>query len=132
MDPASASSPSASGPGDPRVYMAAERTFLAWIRTAIALMAFGFVIARFGMFLRGIVAPGAAAGQGPGISLIAGVALIAVGILLCLVSAIRHRRYVRGIDEGRFREAFGVTVAFSVAGLLGVAGLGMVVLLNML
>ena len=39
---------------DPRVYFAAERTFLAWIRTGLALMGFGFVVARFGIFLREI------------------------------------------------------------------------------
>ena len=33
---------------DSRIYMAAERTFLAWIRTGVALMGFGFVVARFG------------------------------------------------------------------------------------
>jgi len=38
--------------GDPRVYFAAERTLLAWIRTGIGVMAFGFVVARFGLFLR--------------------------------------------------------------------------------
>ncbi len=37
---------------DPRVYFAAERTLLAWIRTGITIMAFGFVVARFGLFLR--------------------------------------------------------------------------------
>jgi uncharacterized membrane protein YidH (DUF202 family) len=37
---------------DPRVYFAAERTLLAWVRTGIAIMAFGFVVARFGLFLR--------------------------------------------------------------------------------
>ncbi|MDQ3427232.1 MAG: DUF202 domain-containing protein, partial [Gemmatimonadota bacterium] len=37
---------------DPRVYFAAERTMLAWLRTGIAIMAFGFVVARFGVFLR--------------------------------------------------------------------------------
>jgi putative membrane protein len=40
---------------DPRVDMAAERTFLAWIRTGLALMGFGFVVARFGLFLREFV-----------------------------------------------------------------------------
>ena len=40
-----------SGPSD---YLAAERTFLAWIRTGLALMGFGFVVARFGLFLRAL------------------------------------------------------------------------------
>ena len=39
---------------DPRVYFAAERTVLAWLRRGLALMGFGFVVARFGLFLREI------------------------------------------------------------------------------
>ena len=47
--------------GDPRVYFAAERTLLAWVRTGLALMGFGFVVARFGLFLRELAAvPGGA------------------------------------------------------------------------
>lgn len=37
---------------DPHVYFAAERTFVAWLRTGLALMGFGFVVARFGLLLR--------------------------------------------------------------------------------
>ena len=37
---------------DPRIYLAAERTFLAWIRTGLGLMGVGFAVARFGLFLR--------------------------------------------------------------------------------
>ena len=37
---------------DLRDSLAAERTFLAWIRTGLALMGFGFVVARFGLFLQ--------------------------------------------------------------------------------
>jgi uncharacterized membrane protein YidH (DUF202 family) len=44
----------AEGAEDPRVRFAAERTLLAWIRTGLALMGFGFVVARFGLFLREI------------------------------------------------------------------------------
>lgn len=124
---------SEGGHGDPRIYMAAERTFLAWLRTAIALMAFGFVIARFGVFLRSISVPGVAGTEhGSGTSLAAGLSLIVLGVLVCIVSAFRHRRYVRGIDEGRFRAVFGSTVAFGVAGLLVLAGLGMALLLSAL
>ena len=37
---------------DPRIYLAAERTFLSWIRTSVSLMGFGFLIARFALFIR--------------------------------------------------------------------------------
>ena len=43
---------------DPKDFMAAERTLLAWVRTGIALMGFGFVVARFGLFLRELVRVG--------------------------------------------------------------------------
>jgi putative membrane protein len=120
-------------PGDPRIYLAAERTLLAWLRTAIALMAFGFVIARFGFFLRSLALaelPGHE--RGSGLSLALGLGLIAIGILVCVVSAVRYRRYIDAIDRGRFRPAFGPTFALGVAGLLVVAGVGMVVFLSFL
>jgi putative membrane protein len=37
---------------NPQVYLAVERTLLAWVRTGLAMMGFGFVVARFGLFLR--------------------------------------------------------------------------------
>lgn len=115
---------------DPRIYLAAERTYLAWIRTAIALIAFGFVVARFGAFLRGIaLAEAADAGPDPAASLALGLGLIGVGTALCLISAVRHRRYVQAIDEGRFRSAFGSNVAFGLAALLALTGLAMVLFL---
>ncbi len=115
---------------DPRIYMAAERTFLAWIRTGIALMAFGFVVARFGLFLRTITLSNVAVReQGSGLSLWLGLGLIGLGILVFVVSAFRHSRYVRSIDTGSFREVFGYRFAFGVVALLSLAGAGMALFL---
>lgn len=119
----------AAGQDDPRIYMAAERTFLAWLRTAIALMAFGFVISRFGLFLRMLSSATEAPQVGSGPSVIVGMALIAVGVGVTLVAAVRHQRYVRAIDEGRFRNVFGSTFAFAIAGVLALVGVGMALLL---
>ena len=76
---------------DPRVRFAIERTLLAWVRTGLALMGFGFVVARFGLFLREIEAVRQAAPlKAPtGLSLWIGTALILLGVLVnLLVSAV--------------------------------------------
>lgn len=81
------------------MYFAAERTFLAWIRTGLALMGFGFVVARFGLFLREI-----AALQGgmpsPGFSRWFGIALILLGVLLTGASAADHLSTIRRLNRG--------------------------------
>jgi putative membrane protein len=108
--------------------MAAERTFLAWIRTGIALMGFGFVVARFGLFLRELVSSSEPTQpHHAGFSLPVGILLIAIGIVVNVVAAIRHRRYVRAIDAGCFRQSFGSAFAFSIAGLLALIGLAVVI-----
>ena len=109
---------------DPRIYLAAERTFLSWIRTGVALMGFGFVVARFGVFLREFAQSDTMNGEHhAGFSLPAGVVLIGMGIVVNVISAIRHRRYVHAIDAGHFRQSFGSAFAFSIAGLLALIGL---------
>ncbi|MCY2976200.1 MAG: DUF202 domain-containing protein [Planctomycetota bacterium] len=111
---------------DSRIYMAAERTFLAWIRTGIALMGFGFVVARFGLFLREVALnhPEAPA-PSSSFSLPVGVALIALGIVVNIASVVRHRRYVAAIDRNDFRSAFGSILAIMVAIVLSLIGVAM-------
>jgi putative membrane protein len=101
-------------PTDPRIYLAAERTFLAWIRTGIAFMGFGFVVAGFGLFLRNIALSNnvTVAQHGNGFSLPVGIALIVAGIMINLIAAIRHHRYIKALDRGQFRPAYGLVFTF--------------------
>jgi uncharacterized membrane protein YidH (DUF202 family) len=96
-------------------------------------MAFGFVVARFGIFLHELGLVGGlrleSAGGNSEIPLWVGIGLIAAGVVTCVVSSVRHTRYVTAIDEGRFRHAFGSTLAFGIVGLLAILGMAMTLFL---
>jgi len=89
---------------DPRVYLAAERTFLAWLRTGLGLMGVGFAVSRFGLFLREL-----AAGQSrlsapaTGLSVWSGVALVGLGVVVNLGAILRHVQLVRELSSGTWR-----------------------------
>jgi putative membrane protein len=96
--------PSADRPPEEtlRLHQANERTLLAWVRTGIALMAFGFAIARFGVFLRQVAGLGAtppphAGGIGSGW---VGAALVALGMLANLLATLRFASIRRAIERG--------------------------------
>ncbi|HEY2679160.1 MAG TPA: DUF202 domain-containing protein [Steroidobacteraceae bacterium] len=82
---------------DPRVLFAAERTLLAWQRSAIALMGFGFVVERFGLFLQMVAHQSLTGGQ-RSFSLGIGVLLLVLGAVVALVSARQFRQVARDLD----------------------------------
>jgi len=107
-------------PGDPRVHFAAERTLLAWIRTGLAMMGFGFVVARFGLFLRELAAAqGVVPPHRVGLSLWIGTTLVLMGVVVNAFAAIRHWQTVRRLERNqplRFRPlSMGIIVALFLA-----------------
>ena len=87
-----------SSPPDPRVLFAAERTLLAWQRTSLALMGFGFVIERFSLFLSALRREPETPGHHV-FSLLVGVALILFGAGVALASSIGYRRFVKSLPS---------------------------------
>jgi putative membrane protein len=79
---------------DPRVYFAAERTLLAWLRTGLTIMGFGFVVARFGLFLRLLrLQQPAPSVPNHGLSPYLGAALVLVGVCATAYGGVAFRRY---------------------------------------
>ncbi|MCE2658888.1 MAG: DUF202 domain-containing protein [Rubrivivax sp.] len=105
---------------DPRVLFAAERTLLAWQRTAIALMGMGFVVERFGLFFR-MVNPQAWSAAQQTYSLWLGVSFLAMGALVAVLAAFQFRRVVAGLGEKEVPRGYwtnlGVCANFTLAGL---------------
>ncbi len=110
--------------GDPRTYFAAERTLLAWVRTGLSMMGFGFVVARFGLFLREIsaVAEDGAPHRFAG-SLWIGTALVLLGVIVNLAAAAKHWQTVNQLSTGRPVPLRKMSLATATAIVLGMLGL---------
>lgn len=113
--------------------LANERTFLAWIRTSLALITFGFVIAKFSVWLRqlaatlGAVDPTARVPR-VGASLPAGLLLIAFGALVAGLALRRHHAVEVGLAQGRFPEAYRLSrLVVAVVILVALALIGLLV-----
>ena len=107
--------------GDPRVHMANERTFLAWIRTSIGIMAFGFVVEKFTLFLKqmAIILEQSTTRKSlppsPGYSAIIGIFFVGLGTLLVLLAFIRYKKVERQIDSDTFHPSSILDVIITVS-----------------
>jgi putative membrane protein len=114
-------------------HSANERTFLAWVRTAIAVMAFGFLVERFDLFLV-LVAPSLAGRAlwlpGQEVGNAAGLALIIFGTAIVVIAATRFLATAKAIDSEALQRGPGSRFDLALAVLLGLLGCALFVYLS--
>jgi len=106
------------------VYFAAERTLMAWIRTALGLMALGFVIDRFGLILRHVIPDAGEHLHPEAFSFWAGTVMVIVGALMAFVAAARYLHFsVSYHREGNTSPRHGILLGVIFTAAIGVFGL---------
>jgi len=106
-----------------RVHMANERTFLAWIRTSIGIMAFGFVVEKFAFLMKEfsyfVGKQGPVGGQTPaptsGYSSILGVFLVGLGAVMGVVSFIRYKKVEKQIDDDTYQPSLLLDILLTIS-----------------
>ena len=104
----------------PTDHLANERTFLAWIRTSVAIMTFGFVVVKFALFVKQIaMLLGENTKQLPlpakSYSAVLGIALVAIGTLMALLSYLRFKRNEKQLNENRYVPSSTLSLLFTLA-----------------
>ncbi|QGA50450.1 YidH family protein [Pseudomonas brassicacearum] len=108
---------------DPRVFFAAERTLLAWNRTSLSLMAFGFVIERSGLLLQ-MLKPGLVAAPGKHVSLWIGLAFLTLGSWVACWSSWQYKKVVKTLKPAEIPLGYsvnagpGINVGTAILGVL--------------
>ena len=115
---------------DPRVFFAAERTLLAWNRTGLALMAFGFAIERFGLFLQFLM-PDRPAGPAHDFSFWVGIAFVLLGSCVAAAAALQFRKVLKTLQPAEFPERYNVHLGVFTNLLVSALGLLLTVYLSL-
>lgn len=98
-------------------HLANERTFLAWIRTSIAIMGFGFVVVKFSLFIRQLsyVLGEKIVLTGKGYSPTIGIALVIIGAVMALLAFIRYRSIEKRLVKGIYFPSFMLSLLMTIA-----------------
>lgn len=98
-------------------HLANERTFLAWIRTSIAMMGFGFVVVKFSLFVKqlSLAVTGHMVVTGKGFSGVIGMCLVAIGAFTALIGYLRYRRIERQLIRQDFYPSSGLLLVLTAA-----------------
>ncbi|HLO90547.1 MAG: YidH family protein [Chloroflexota bacterium] len=102
---------------DAREHLANERTLLAWIRTSIGIMAFGFVVVKFSLFIRQIsLLLGKENINQPqhGYSSVIGIFLVAVGAIVMLLSYLKYKKTEKQLQNGVFKSSSTLILSLTV------------------
>ncbi|MBA4696448.1 MAG: DUF202 domain-containing protein [Legionella sp.] len=97
-----------------RDHLANERTFLAWVRTSISIIVFGFVVAKFGITLREFLGLQTLASKESSLSLIIGLGFTSMGILLAMLSFFHYRNTLSRIDLEKFEPSHLMIILLSI------------------
>lgn len=106
-------------------HAANERTFLAWIRTAIAVMAFGFLVEKFDIFLAYMVSQAQSRAvplQGQKFANEAGLAFVLLGVAMIVIAAVRFFRIAKDIEKDEVIPNSGFRFDLTLAALLLLLG----------
>jgi len=119
---------------DPRVFFAAERTLLAWIRTGITVLALGFVVARFGLFITMFAqqSPDEMLPSGPSmLANIIGIMLVITGTVTLFMAALQHRTFLKSLRAEEIPPQYRPQVALFLSFTLAMVGVLVIVYLSL-
>lgn len=113
---------------DPRVLFAAERTLMAWNRTSLTLMAFGFVIERFGLFVH-MLSPDKIAPLQRNFSFWIGLGFIALGAVVAAASIVQYRTVLRTLKPVEIPPGYRINIGVLINLAVSLLGGGLTVYL---
>lgn len=115
---------------DPRVFFAAERTLLAWLRTSIALIGLGFVVSRFGLFIE-VLAGANVRPHASHVAALLGIGFVVAGSLLSAAAVMQHRRFIASLPQHDLPRGYSAALAAWFSLFVAVLGLVLAIYLGL-